>query len=140
MARVCLIERNRLKNFLADKRYADYLGVPVTGELGNIDVESGSLPYKTMTDAATGNGKPIYHLQAFSAFEPNAITGAFSAEIKAGYEISSKGINRLKGGPCPEFCSETCWIAVSPKNACNASVRWLPKVCCSQILLSPGIR
>ncbi len=98
MGRVNLIEKNVLKTYLADKRYADYLSVPVTGELGNIEVEAGSVPFKTLSDAASGNGKPIYHLQAFSAFEPNAITGAFSAEIRAGYEISKDGVRAIKGG------------------------------------------
>jgi hypothetical protein len=31
-------------------------------------------------------------------FKPNAITGAFSAEIRAGYEISLNGIRPIKGG------------------------------------------
>jgi hypothetical protein len=40
----------------------------------------------------------IYQLMAFSAFEPNAITGAFSAEIRAGYEITTRGKKPIKGG------------------------------------------
>ncbi len=96
--RVRLINRNKLEAYLSDQRYSDYLKVPVTGELGNTEVESGSTPFQTLLDPEIGEGKPIYHLQAFSAFEPNAITGAFSAEIRAGYEISNKGVRPIKGG------------------------------------------
>jgi len=98
LGRVCLIENNILKTYLADKRYADYLSVPVTGELGNIEVGEGSVPFKSLLDFSRGNGKTVYHLQAFSAFEPNAITGAFSAEIRAGYEITPNGTRPVKGG------------------------------------------
>lgn len=98
MGRHCLIEKNVLKNYLADKRFGDYLGVPITGELGNIEVQAGTMPFKTLLDPVTSGGKIVYHLQAFSAFEPNAITGAFSAEIRAGYEISAQGIRSIKGG------------------------------------------
>ncbi|MCG3205887.1 MAG: hypothetical protein KCHDKBKB_02610 [Elusimicrobia bacterium] len=98
LGRVCLIENNVLKTYLADKRYGDYLGVTVTGELGNIEVQAGTRPLQTLIDSAKSNGKPLYHLLAFSAFEPNAITGAFSAEIRAGYEITPTGTRPIKGG------------------------------------------
>jgi predicted Zn-dependent protease len=96
--RVCLIEDNLLRAYAVDKRYADYLKLPVTGELANIEVASGLTAFDSLRDPA-GVGAPVlYHLQAFSAFEPNAITGAFSAEIRAGYEISTKGVRPIKGG------------------------------------------
>lgn len=95
--RVCLIEKNRLKNFLADKRYADYLSLPVTGEMGNLEVEPGSKSFDELK-ASVAAGKPLYHILAFSAFEPNSITGAFSAEIRTGYEISRAGVRPIKGG------------------------------------------
>ena len=95
---VCLVENSVLKNHLADKRYADYLGVPVTGELGNVEVGAGNVPYGELLRLALAGGGPIYHLLAFSAFEPNAITGAFSAEIRAGYEITATGTRPIKGG------------------------------------------
>ncbi len=96
--RVCLIERGKLKSYLADKRYADYLSVPVTGSLGAVEVAPGSRSYASLLDPKKWGSDRIYHLQAFSAFEPNAITGAFSAEIRAGYEITSKGARPIKGG------------------------------------------
>ncbi len=94
--RVCLIQNNRVEKFLADKRYADYLKVPVTGEMGNIEVEAGSTSFDNLLQP-DGNG-PLYHITAFSAFEPNIITGAFSAEIRAGHEITTHGARPIKGG------------------------------------------
>jgi PmbA protein len=95
-ARVALIKSNRVECFLADKRYSDYLNVPVTGEMGNIEVEAGCTPYRTLLQSQ--DQRPLYHITAFSAFEPNAITGAFSAEIRAGYEITADGTRPIKGG------------------------------------------
>jgi predicted Zn-dependent protease len=96
--RICLISKNHLKQYLADKRYADYLNVPVTGELGNVEVEPGSVSFKKLMDPGAWGSNKIYQLTAFSAFEPNPITGAFSAEIRAGYEITPKGKTPIKGG------------------------------------------
>lgn len=97
-ARVCLVKDNVLAAYLADKRYADYLGLPVTGELGNVEVAPGKTPFSTLTRPESSDSPVLYHLQAFSAFEPNSITGAFSAEIRAGYEISAGGVRPIKGG------------------------------------------
>jgi|GEM_PF-345121 len=96
--RTCLIEENILKNYLADKRYADYLNVPVTGELGNIEIPGGRTSFNDLFNLYPDRDKPLYHLTAFSAFEPNPITGAFSAEIRSGYEISKKALRPIKGG------------------------------------------
>jgi len=98
MGRVLLIQNNILKNYLANKQYADYLKVPVTGDLGNIEAGPGSTPFGLLSDPGLIGEKVLYHIQAFSAFEPNPITGAFSAEIRAGYEISAGGIQPVKGG------------------------------------------
>ncbi len=96
--RVCLIENGRLKTHLADKRYADYLSVPVTGMLGALEVAPGTHAYHSFFDPKAWGSDRIYHLQAFSAFEPNPITGNFSAEIRAGYEITTNGVKPIKGG------------------------------------------
>lgn len=94
--RVCLIRENRVAAFSADKRYADYLGIAPTGELRNLEMEPGSASYDSLLQPASET--PLYHLQAFSAFEPNPITGAFSAEIRAGTEITRGGSRPIKGG------------------------------------------
>jgi PmbA protein len=93
---VCLIKKNQVENLTADQRYAQYLNVPVTGEMGNIEVEGGSHSFESLLHPV--GASPIYHIKAFSAFEPNSITGAFSAEIRAGYEISPTGARPIKGG------------------------------------------
>jgi PmbA protein len=96
--RVCLIENNILKTYLANKQYADYLNVRPTGDLGNIEVPVGSTPYDMLLDPKLTGEKVVYHITAFSAFEPNPVTGAFSAEIRSGYEISPSGQKPIKGG------------------------------------------
>lgn len=96
--RVCLINEGKLTSYLADKRYADYLSVPATGALGALEVLGGAHSYHSFFDPAQWGADRIYHLQAFSAFEPNAITGNFSAEIRAGYEITATGVRPIKGG------------------------------------------
>jgi len=96
--RLCLIHENKLNRYLADKRYSDYLNVPVTGEMGNVEIEPGKTPFDTLKDPAFSQSDTLLLLEAFSAFEPNPITGAFSAEIRTGVEISPTGVRPLKGG------------------------------------------
>lgn len=96
--RTCLIENNKVQTLLADKRYADYLGVPVTGEMGNFEVAAGRHSFQDLLKPEFSQSPVLYHIRAFSAFEPNSITGAFSAEIRAGSEISAQGIRPIKGG------------------------------------------
>ena len=83
---------------LADQRYSDYLKIPVTGELGNIEIQAGKLPMKALIEKGLELKPSLLHIQAFSAFEPNPITGAFSAEIRAGLEITKTGVKPIKGG------------------------------------------
>ncbi len=106
MSRVLLIQNNILKTYLANKQYADYLKIPVTGDLGNIEVAPGSTPFELFLDPSLIGEKVIYHIQAFSAFEPNPITGAFSAEIRAGYEIKPGSIQPIKGGSVSGFLQQ----------------------------------
>jgi PmbA protein len=125
--RVCLIEQGRLKNHLADKRYADYLSVPATGSLGALEVEPGTRSYKSMLNPKEWGSDRIYHLQAFSAFEPNAITGAFSAEIRAGYEITAKGVKPIKGGSVSGVLSEAITDVYLSREQTHRERALLPK-------------
>lgn len=93
MARTLLVQDNVLKNFWATKRHADYLKVPVTGDFGNVEVAAGSRSEKEINESGR-----VYQLLAFSVFEPNSLTGAFSAEIRMGYEITPQGRKPIKGG------------------------------------------
>ena len=91
-----LIENGKLKGRWASSRYAQYLKQETTGDLGNIEVEPGK--YAEADLFKPESGRPIYHLYDFSYFEPNPITGEFSAEIRSGEEITASGRKPIKGG------------------------------------------
>jgi predicted Zn-dependent protease len=91
-----LVESGRLKSRWSQARYAQYLKVEPSGELGNIEVEPGS--YSEADLLKPESGRPLYHLFDFSYFEPNPVTGEFSAEIRAGEEITDSGTKPIKGG------------------------------------------
>jgi len=90
---VTFIQDNVLQQVLADKRYADYLGIPPTGALTNLSVAPGSTPL----DDLLKNG-PVMQLLRFSTLEPNPVTGAISGEIRTGYLHHDGSAVPLKGG------------------------------------------
>jgi len=94
--RKLLIEGGKLKSRWANARYAQYLGIEASGELGNLEVEPGA--YSEADLLKPEGGRPLYHLFDFSYFEPNGVTGEFSAEIRAGEEITAEGRRPIKGG------------------------------------------
>jgi predicted Zn-dependent protease len=94
-SRKLLFHQGRLLSYWASPRYAQYLKVPATGELGNVEVEPGSY---SESDLLKPGATPLYHLSEFSYFEPNGITGEFSAEIRMGEEITAGGRRPIKGG------------------------------------------
>ena len=63
--RLALIRDNMLQSFFAGQRYAEYLGIPVTGEFGAIEVAAGSRP------AADLLAEPHVEVAAFSWFVPD---------------------------------------------------------------------
>ncbi|MBI3971699.1 MAG: hypothetical protein HY332_10465 [Chloroflexi bacterium] len=91
---VLLIERGVLRARHATQRYAQYLGIPVTGEPGNTEVEPGTA---ALADLLRGDG-PVYHVVGFSASDVDPITGDFGSEIRLGYEITPQGVRPIKGG------------------------------------------
>lgn len=90
--RVQLIENSRVKNFLIDGRYADLLSLPRTSALMNIEVDCGSTPYADFLHDG------VLELSKFSTFQPNAISGAFSGEIRLGYFYKNGKKIPIKGG------------------------------------------
>jgi predicted Zn-dependent protease len=88
-----LIENGVLKARVANSRYAQYLKCPVTGELGTVEVSPGK---ETAAQLLKPDGRPLYHLNDFSYFEPNGVTGEFSTEIRFGEEVASG--QAVKGG------------------------------------------
>jgi PmbA protein len=91
-----LIEAGKLKARWSNARYAQYLKCEATGELGNIEVEPGKESEAALMKP--DGSKPLYHLHDFSYFEPNPVTGEFSAEIRSGEEITASGSRPIKGG------------------------------------------
>jgi PmbA protein len=90
---VAVIRENVFRQRTNNKRYADYLGEPATGDFANVEVAPGL----KSTAELLGDG-PCYHLLRFSTFEPNPITGAFSGEIRTGYLLQDGQVRPVKGG------------------------------------------
>ncbi|HEU0025962.1 MAG TPA: metallopeptidase TldD-related protein [Ktedonobacterales bacterium] len=93
--RVTLIEDGVFRNYWADARYASYLGVAPTGDIGNLTVRTGTTPARALRDTSAG---PVYEVVAFSFFNPDTVTGDFSAEIRLGYRHDASGVTPIKGG------------------------------------------
>ncbi len=98
---VTFIADNILHQVLADKRYADYLEVPATGELTNLRVAPGSTPLAGLLEKG-----PVLHLLRFSTLEPNPVTGALSGEIRTGYLHRGGPPLPLKGGSLSGMLTE----------------------------------
>jgi predicted Zn-dependent protease len=91
-----LIENGKLKARQANARYAQYLKMTPTGEMGNVEVDPGKEGAETLLQPA--DGKPLYVLSDFSYFEPNGMTGEFSSEIRFGLEKLGKASQPISGG------------------------------------------
>ncbi len=91
--RITIIENGILARFWATSRYAQYLQIPATGDFGNMEIESGSVPFANLFD-----GGPLYHIVAFSAMSPDPFTGNFVGEIRLGYEIDEGRKRPIRGG------------------------------------------
>jgi predicted Zn-dependent protease len=90
--RLALIQDNVLRAFSAGQRYAEYLGIPATGEFGAIEVAAGSRP------AADLLAPPHVEVAGFSWFNPDEITGDFACEIRLGYVVAGGKRIAFKGG------------------------------------------
>ncbi|HEV2123988.1 MAG TPA: metallopeptidase TldD-related protein [Chloroflexota bacterium] len=87
-----LIDNGLLKQRLATQRYAQYLDVPVTGELGNTEVAPGATSLPELLQPG------VLHVVGFSAPEVDPVTGDFGSEIRLAYEITPDGPRPVKGG------------------------------------------
>jgi PmbA protein len=92
--RVAIIENGILSRFWATQRYAEYLGTSATGDFGNMEIAAGSTPFESLF---RGQG-PLYHIVAFSAMDPDPLTGNFVGEIRLGYEIEEGQRSPIRGG------------------------------------------
>lgn len=75
-----LIDQGRFTQRTAEKRYADYLGIPATGSGGTVVVATGQ---RTLDDLLADG--PVIHAQRFSTFHPSLVTGSFSGELRTAY-------------------------------------------------------
>jgi PmbA protein len=92
---VTLVEDGVFKRPWADTKYAQYLGVEATGDIGNLTVSRGSTPLERMRSADQG---PVYEIVSFSLFNPDPLTGDFSTEIRLGYRHDGSRVTPIKGG------------------------------------------
>ncbi|MBP1753987.1 MAG: putative Zn-dependent protease [Firmicutes bacterium] len=89
---VKLIEDGELKRYAADTRYAYYLGVVPTGNIGNIIIESGS---KTIEELKK---EPYLMTTAFSDFTVDTMTGDFCGEIRLATYFDGRTTTPVTGG------------------------------------------
>ena len=91
-----LIRDHHFQTLWGSVKYAGFLGIPATGEIGTVEVNPGT---HFLKELLTASGKPIYHLLRFSNFMPNRVTGHFSGEIRSGYRIDPDGSRHpVRGG------------------------------------------
>lgn len=80
----------------APSRYAQYLGIPVTGEPGAVVVRAGATP---LAELVRASGGPVVEIVAFSSPNVDDITGDVGCEIRLGYEhLPSGEVRPIKGG------------------------------------------
>jgi hypothetical protein len=92
LRQVELIRNGTLINYLATARYAQYLNVPVTGNISNIQLSPGA----TREQHLRGNN--YFEIVSFSWFNPNPYSGDFSAEIRLGYHWVNGRRTPYRGG------------------------------------------
>jgi PmbA protein len=90
--RVELIRENKLVNFIASQRYADYLGFPATGAFGDLELPAGSIAAEDLFS------DPYVEVAVFSWFNPDSLTGDFATEIRLGYMVENGKRTPFKGG------------------------------------------
>jgi PmbA protein len=90
---VLLIEDGALRARHATQRYAQYLGLPATGEPGDTEVGTGATALAGLLE-----GGSVYQVVGFSAPDVDPITGDFGSEIRLGYEVTPQGRRPIKGG------------------------------------------
>jgi PmbA protein len=89
---VKIIDQGELKQYAADTRYAYYLGVAPTGNIGNVVIESGS---RTIDELKK---EPYLMTAAFSDFSVDTMTGDFCGEIRLAWYYDGKTTLPVTGG------------------------------------------
>lgn len=90
--RVPLIQENKLVSFMADQRYAYYLGMNPSGSFGSVEMPAGKT---SLADLHSGS---YVEIAEFSWFNPDRLTGNFACEIRLGYLVEEGKRKPFKGG------------------------------------------
>jgi len=90
--RVPLVTENKLASFIADQRFAHYMGMKPSGSFGSVEMPAGKTP---LTDLQSGS---YVEIAEFSWFNPDALTGNFACEIRLGYIVEEGKRKPFKGG------------------------------------------
>jgi predicted Zn-dependent protease len=89
---VKIIDNGVLKQYAADNRYAHYLEVEPTGNIGNVVIESGSRTIKELKK------EPHLMTAAFSDFTVDVMTGDFCGEIRLAWYFDGATTVPVTGG------------------------------------------
>ncbi len=89
---VDLIRNGVFVQHLATQSYAQYLGVPATGSLTNVYVHPGATREEHL------RGSNYFEIVSFSWFNPNPLSGDFSAEIRLAYRWINGKKTAVRGG------------------------------------------
>ncbi len=92
--KLLVIKDGVFKNYIASKRYADYMGVEPTGPIGVFEMKHGS---KSKIELYKSK-EAMYEIVSFSSFVPNWVSGDFAAEVRLGYVIKNGKKKPFKGG------------------------------------------
>jgi predicted Zn-dependent protease len=89
---VLILEEGVLKRYIANTRYAHYLGVDPTGSISNIKIMAGSISELKMKE------EPYLEVAAFSDFTVDTLTGDFFGEIRLAWYFDGKDTIPVTGG------------------------------------------
>jgi PmbA protein len=89
---VTIIDKGKLMRYIANLRYAHYLGVEPTGSIRNMVVNGGSKTIKELKQ------EPYFEVAAFSDFSMDSITGDFGGEIRLAWYFDGEKTIPVTGG------------------------------------------
>jgi len=93
LVKVEVISDGIFQQRMVNARYAAYLNLTPTGGFTNVVVKAGARSFDDFLQP-----EPVMHVLTFSTLEPNAVTGAFSGEIRMGYMVKNGLSQPIKGG------------------------------------------
>jgi PmbA protein len=104
---VPLVEGGRLQRYWGPLRYCHYLGIPPTGTLPNLRVQSGA---RSLAELRGGCLEAI----SFSDFHLDAVTGDFGGELRLAYLVGEDGSRKpVSGGSVSGRIGELAGLRLS---------------------------